>query len=503
MPRLRLACALVMVCGLTMVGVTPAAGLDERCPAFHAKQVWFNADETVGNAGGVGIADHTGWDTTAPTGSVADGDGGRYVASRWGGLAFGEDSARLGPTFEGTFAGCLDTVAVDVYLTTAGPQVNSALAAGSVEYLRPELVIDGRSVFNAVPTGHAVTAVTVPGDVPMYRLRFAFTGIDAVMRALPHAFAARDGVHEVRLTVTPHSVSIEDAVFVYDAADAPAGLTFNASDVAASGRTIFAATTNPDPQRGAGVDTACRFPVADATRGDNPVGNVPCPGVRPGAFVLIEGGGGCSLNFMFTARTAQGTQRRFMGTAGHCLLAAEGQEAGQQVWAPGDGPIVSTGDITGVTTTTGEAFGRLVYARLDGLRDFALIELDAGVVANPQMCYWGGPTGIDHDLRPGPVTVRQFGQGLVYGDTIPARTGVAAEWRDPDFVYYHSVSLPGDSGSGVITDEGRAVGTLVHEKPAQSGDGYIGVIRIKPAMDDAIAALGLVSWELESAPRLQ
>lgn len=44
---------------------------------------------------------------------------------------------------------------------------------------------------------------------------------------------------------------------------------------------------------------------------------------------------------------------------------------------------------------------------------------------------------------------------------------------------------------------------LVHLTTAGTGDGHIGVVRPKPAVDDAIAALGLPSLELVTAPLLR
>ena len=86
-----------------------------------------------------------------------------------------------------------------------------------------------------------------------------------------------------------------------------------------------------------------------------------------------------------------------MGTAGHCILGESpvGGDVGEESWAPGTGPVASDAD--------GNRIGEFAYAILQDPKDFAVIRLDAGVEASPQMCHFGGPTGTntDHRLRAG------------------------------------------------------------------------------------------------------
>ena len=59
-----------------------------------------------------------------------------------------------------------------------------------------------------------------------------------------------------------------------------------------------------------------------------PVGTGPCPGVRPGAIVNSDTGQ-CTFNFLF-----QGSDgRRYIGTAGHCILGESpiGGDVGEEV----------------------------------------------------------------------------------------------------------------------------------------------------------------------------
>ena len=182
-----------------------------------------------------------------------------------------------------------------------------------------------------------------------------------------------------------------------------------------------------------------------------PVGTTACPGVRPGASVQTDKGQ-CSLNFLF--RGADGG--RYIGTAGHCILGDSplgGEDAGERRWAPGTGPVARD--------SQGNRIGEFAYAVLQDPKDFALIRLDAGVQASPQLCHFGGPTGTNADRSPAPTLLHHYGNGLVVGKVLPARTALALGTPDPDHVLATGVVLPGDSGGGVTSPDGRAVGVAV------------------------------------------
>ena len=182
-----------------------------------------------------------------------------------------------------------------------------------------------------------------------------------------------------------------------------------------------------------------------------PVGVSRCPGVRPGGRVQSKVGF-CTFNFLFRSPDGQ----RYMGTAGHCILGMTEPPPGQTselTWAPGAGPEAK--DAGGVR------IGEFVYAILEDPKDFALIRLDPGVEASPEMCHFGGPTGLNGDETPDIVELEYYGLGVGVGTVLPARSAVAAGLPDPDHVYAFGAALPGDSGSGVISSDGRAVGVLV------------------------------------------
>jgi hypothetical protein len=228
-----------------------------------------------------------------------------------------------------------------------------------------------------------------------------------------------------------------------------------------------------------------------------PVGVGSCPGVRPGAVVQSDSGQ-CTFNFLFQG----GDGRRYIGTAGHCILGDSpvGGDAGEQSWAPGTGPEARDGQ--------GNRVGEFAYAILQDPKDFALIRLDAGVAANPQMCHFGGPTGINSDLATQQVTLHHFGQGVGVGTVLPGRSAVALGMPDPDHVYALGAVVPGDSGSGIISADGRAVGVIVTTGLHLASIGFptsdagtMGVTRLAPQVQRASQVLG-TSVTLQTAPQL-
>lgn len=227
-----------------------------------------------------------------------------------------------------------------------------------------------------------------------------------------------------------------------------------------------------------------------------PFGVAPCPGVRPGAAIETDKGF-CSLNFLFTGSDGN----RYAGTAGHCILgdsALGGEDAGERSWGSGAGPEV--------LDANGDRIGEFAYAVLQEPRDFALIRLDSGVAASAAMCFFGGPTGTNSDQTTDPVVLQHYGNGAVVGTVLPARTSLALSAPAPDHVFANGLAAPGDSGGGVISADGRAVGVLVtvglHADSIGADGidaGLIGITRLAPQVARAEEVLGL-DLTLQTAP---
>jgi hypothetical protein len=216
-----------------------------------------------------------------------------------------------------------------------------------------------------------------------------------------------------------------------------------------------------------------------------PVGTGPCPGVRPGAIVRSDVGQ-CTFNFLF-----QGSDgRRYIGTAGHCILGESpvgGGDVGEESWAPGAGPEARDAN--------DQRIGEFAYAILQDPKDFALIRLDPAVTASPQMCHFGGPTGVNADRPSSLVTLQHYGNGIGVGSVLPARTAFAFGMPDPDHVFAQGVVVPGDSGSGIISDHSSSIGTSGIDA------GVMGITRVAPQQARAQQVLGL-TLTLQTAPQL-
>lgn len=193
-----------------------------------------------------------------------------------------------------------------------------------------------------------------------------------------------------------------------------------------------------------------------------PVGvAVPCPGIRPGALIRMDGGGSCTAAFLFRGSSVgpDGSavdEGLFITTAGHCVLDAD---ATHRTWTPGAGPEIADSE--------GRRFGEAVAAAASGLEDIALIRIDDNreADADPKMCHFGGPVGLAGSNADEGAVVRHFGHGAIvgsYGDnqpTVPGRSGVVTLVNDGDF-YWAGVARSGDSGSPVTTEDGAALGVL-------------------------------------------
>ncbi len=211
-----------------------------------------------------------------------------------------------------------------------------------------------------------------------------------------------------------------------------------------------------------------------------PYGGGACPGVRPGAYVE-SAEGGCTLGFLFTGSD----RRRYAATAGHCGVAS-----GEAVWALGKGPVASAAD--------GKPIGRFAYAVANGDVDFGLIRLDNGVKADPQVCHFGGPTGVNTAVHTDLVELRHVGQGLGEGYS-PARTAEApfGLYR-ADYTYAWGAAYFGDSGSPVVDAAGQAVGVITQLKASGLGD--IGINRLAPRLAVAQAKLRIRLTLLTAPP---
>lgn len=199
------------------------------------------------------------------------------------------------------------------------------------------------------------------------------------------------------------------------------------------------------------------------------------PTITPGVQMFTKGAQ-CTGNFVFT----DSADRRYVGYAAHC--SGRGAATDVNGCRTRSHPLgtrvrfAQGADAVSVGTTVGR--GRLVYSSWRAMRalgttdddlclanDFALVKVGRRHVSkvDPTVPFWGGPTGLG-DGAPAGTQVYSYGQSSLRPTTaLSPRSGVS---MGPTYdgwgmdVYTVTPGIPGDSGSGFLDEEGRAVGTL-------------------------------------------
>lgn len=199
--------------------------------------------------------------------------------------------------------------------------------------------------------------------------------------------------------------------------------------------------------------------------------------IHPGVQMYTEGAQ-CTANFVFTDAAG----RVYVGYAAHCAGTGEATDTngckaashplGTRVRFASDGSLVSSG------TTVGR--GRLVYsswltmqrrgttaANKCAYNDLALVRVGRDHVGkvNPTVPFWGGPVGLGTEGSAPDDEVYSYGNSSLRAGVTELSPKVGTSlgqeangWSHP--VYTASPGVPGDSGSGFLDAQGRALGTL-------------------------------------------
>jgi hypothetical protein len=229
--------------------------------------------------------------------------------------------------------------------------------------------------------------------------------------------------------------------------------------------------------RGAGIVglLVCLASVVPPAAANAAVAAAPGKAIGPGVQMFTSGAQ-CTGNFAFADRRG----RRYVGYAAHCAGrggATDTDGCRTRSLPLGTRVRFATG-ATAVTRGTTLGHGRLVYSSWRAMRaagtrnanacaanDFALVRVDAADRrrVNPSVPFWGGPTGLGR-RAPATSSVYSWGQSSLRPTTLLSpKTGVSlgatyGGWGMD--VYTVAPGIPGDSGSGFLDAEGRAVGTL-------------------------------------------
>jgi hypothetical protein len=212
------------------------------------------------------------------------------------------------------------------------------------------------------------------------------------------------------------------------------------------------------------------------------------PGVQ-----MYTAGAQCTANFVFR----DGEGRTYVGYAAHCAGTGEatdtnGCQAGSLTLGT---PVrfVRGGSVAGGGETVGR--GTLAYSswrtmrqvgttagRICANNDFALVRVRAQDVrkVNPSVPFFGGPTKVADAPAEGTQVYTYGSSSARPSELLSPKTGfsLGVTGRGWGFTAYTlTPGIPGDSGSGMLDDQGRAVGTLstvaIAPLPASNGLGSL------------------------------
>jgi len=189
--------------------------------------------------------------------------------------------------------------------------------------------------------------------------------------------------------------------------------------------------------------------------------------IAPGNMTFTKGGQ-CTSNFVFFDRS----NNVFLGQAAHC--SGTGGATETDGCDSGSRPLGTKVKVEGARRPATLVYNSWLTMQKVGetddntcqFNDFALVKLastDAARV-NPTIPFFGGPTGLGADTRPGDE-VSSYGNSSLRLGLSPLRPKVGTSLGEGGGGWTHDVvtvtpGIPGDSGSAFIDGNGRAFGVL-------------------------------------------
>jgi hypothetical protein len=197
------------------------------------------------------------------------------------------------------------------------------------------------------------------------------------------------------------------------------------------------------------------------------LGSAMAGGVHPGVQMRTAGAQ-CTANFVYS-----GGGHTYLGQAAHCSGTGSADETNG--CTSSSLPLGTPVEISGASKP-----GKLVYNSWLAMQkahesdpdacaynDLALVEIDPADVAqvSPAVPLFGGPVGVDTDGTAPGERVASYGNSELRGGVPVLSPKIGTSLGDQGHGWTHLVAtvtpgIPGDSGSGFLSADGRALGIL-------------------------------------------
>lgn len=189
--------------------------------------------------------------------------------------------------------------------------------------------------------------------------------------------------------------------------------------------------------------------------------------IHPGVQTFTNGGQ-CTANFIYT----DGTDT-YLGQAAHC--ASQGSNTDTDGCSTPSLPLGTPVEISGADHPGTLAYSSWLAMQAVGetnpdacaYNDLALVRIDPADVAkvNPSVPHWGGPTGLNTTGTTSGESVYSYGNSALRLGITLLSPKVGTSSGDDGNGWTHVVTtvspgIPGDSGSGFLDSQGRALGVL-------------------------------------------
>ncbi len=232
--------------------------------------------------------------------------------------------------------------------------------------------------------------------------------------------------------------------------------------------------------------------------------------IRPGAQLLVDDNE-CTANFVFRSPD---NATLYIGMAAHCAAVGGTTQTNgcETPTLPLGTPVTIQGAAHPGTVAYSSWVRMQELPELDPItcayNDFALVRIDAAdrVRVHPAMFHYGGPTGLV-GVPPEPSTkVLTVGASATRPDEpqFDRREGRVVSnsgggWSTT--ILTATPGIPGDSGSGVLLGDGRALGSLstVSLAPVPGSNGIANLAKALPYAAAAGTSVELVTWDLLDA----